>query len=327
MIATYELLVQHLGHEAAKMLCQKIADGSYAPLPGVSSLLAELHQPLLDELDIAQREKQEMMELLKDPIVVHSNMIRGIISPITHDMWAHVEGQDAVKELYEFRKWQVDRIPYIELEKEISSMVTMLENGEWAEHAGKSELGRRLEDVITKMLSSTATLIPDDNVALLRDALRELYEAVGGTAGSEPDVYADYDKLSDMLERSRAALQANDSANGAQSNYHQHKALMVVLERAIGVIDKITSAKIVLPFDTLIHVIDLSEAIDHAIEAITGKCNIEESKHHIAELTAGCPIAYLRTVPDHCDRIVWRGRYLYLKQTENKVELSDDESS
>lgn len=327
MIATYELLARHLGHETAKTLCQKTADGTYTPLPGVSSLIAELHQPLLDELDIVQRDKQEMMELLKDPVVVHSNMIRGIISPITHDMWAHVEGQDAIKELYEFRKWQVDRNSCIDLEREISSMVTMLENGEWAEHAGKSELGQRLEDAMTKMLSSTTTLVPDNTVALLRNALRELYEAVGGTAGSEPDVYSDYDKLSDMLERSRVALQADCSASGVPTSYQQHKALMVVLERAASAIDMITSARIVLPFDTLIRIIDLSEAIDHATEMITGECNLEDGKQRIIELTSGCPIAYLRTVPDHCDRIVWRGRYLYLKQDGNKVELSDDEPS
>lgn len=39
-----------------------------------------------------------IQNLLKDPVVVHNNMCRGIIAPITFDMLSHVLGEDAKRE-------------------------------------------------------------------------------------------------------------------------------------------------------------------------------------------------------------------------------------
>lgn len=45
-----------------------------------------------------QPSEQDIQALLKNPVVVHANMCRGIIAPITFDMLAHVLGDEAKKE-------------------------------------------------------------------------------------------------------------------------------------------------------------------------------------------------------------------------------------
>lgn len=47
---------------------------------------------------IAAQAQPDIRFLLKDPVVVHNNMCRGIIAPITFDMLAHVLGDDAKQE-------------------------------------------------------------------------------------------------------------------------------------------------------------------------------------------------------------------------------------
>ncbi len=47
---------------------------------------------------LAAQAQSDIQSLLKDPVVVHNNMCRGIIAPITFDMLAHVLGDDAKQE-------------------------------------------------------------------------------------------------------------------------------------------------------------------------------------------------------------------------------------
>ena len=45
-----------------------------------------------------EADRKNTMELLRNPVHVHSNMCRGIIAPITFDMLAHILGEDETNE-------------------------------------------------------------------------------------------------------------------------------------------------------------------------------------------------------------------------------------
>jgi len=49
-------------------------------------------------------DRQRTIDLLKNPVHVHTNMCRGIIAPITFDQLAHVLGDEATQEWLDNRQ-------------------------------------------------------------------------------------------------------------------------------------------------------------------------------------------------------------------------------
>jgi hypothetical protein len=79
-------------------------------LKPINAALSEI--PEVPATHVVAQEQPDIQLQLKDPVVVHTNMCRGIIAPITFDMLAHVLGDDAKQEWLAAQAQQVDLIRF-----------------------------------------------------------------------------------------------------------------------------------------------------------------------------------------------------------------------
>lgn len=173
------------------------------PSAEIERLRAELEEwaPSMQRLG---DENQE----LREKLVEAQALLRGLRTWLNGSNYDGVEGYNFAQKIDAFLSATAQPAEENSRTCDIDAMITMLESGEWAEHAGNTDLGRRLEAAITDLINTGH--YAHDLARMLDTAHRfiESTEAFGISAASGilecKDIQWDVDESKSLIRALRA---------------------------------------------------------------------------------------------------------------------------